>query len=147
MKTVITLDEQIARQFTGDALLARLSAAFGVVALLLACLGLYGVTSYAVSRRTREIGIRMAIGATRVEVVRSVIRGALGQLAVGLAIGVPAALGVARLLQSQLYGIGIYDPMSFLGALVLLGASAVLASFIPARRASSLDPIRALRIE
>ena len=147
VKTVITLDEQIARQFTGDALLARLSAAFGVVALLLACLGLYGVTSYAVSRRTREIGIRMAIGATRVEVVRSVIRGALGQLAVGLAIGVPAALGVARLLQSQLYGIGIYDPMSFLGALVLLGASAVLASFIPARRASSLDPIRALRIE
>jgi len=108
---------------------------------------LYGVTSYAVSRRTREIGIRIAIGATRVEVVRSVIRGALGQLAAGLAIGVPAALGVARLLQSQLYGIGIYDPMSFLGALVLLGASAVLASFIPARRASSLDPIRALRID
>ena len=147
VKSVVTLDDQIARQFTGDALLARLTAAFGVVAVLLACLGLYGVTAYAVSRRTREIGIRMAIGATRVEVVRDVIRGALGQLAIGFAVGLPAALGVARLLQSQLFGVGIYDPTSFGGAFVLLGVSAVLASFIPARRAATLDPIRALRID
>jgi ABC-type antimicrobial peptide transport system permease subunit len=147
VKTVITLDEQIARQFTGDALMARLTAAFGIVALLLACLGLYGVTAYAVSRRTREIGIRMAIGATRAEVLGTVVRGALVQLAIGLAIGLPAAIATARLLRSQLFGIGIYDPLSFGGSLVLLGLAAVAASLVPARRAASMDPVRALRIE
>lgn len=147
VKTVITLDEQIARQFTGDALMARLTAAFGSVALLLACLGLYGVTAYSVSRRTREIGIRMAVGASRAEVLRNVIRGALIQLAIGLAIGLPAALGAARLLQSLLFGIGAYDIVSFGGSIGVLALAALLASFIPARRAASMDPVRALRVE
>jgi macrolide transport system ATP-binding/permease protein len=147
VERVMTLDEQIARQFTGDALMARLTAAFGVMALLLACLGLYGVTAYSVSRRTREIGIRMAIGANRGDVLKGIIRGALVQLAIGLAIGFPAAIAAAQLLRSQLFGIGAYDPVSFGGSLVLLGAAAILAALIPARRAATLDPVRALRVD
>jgi predicted permease len=147
VKTVITLDEQIARQFTGDALLARLTAAFSIVALLLACLGLYGVTAYSVTRRTREIGIRMAIGATHGDVLRSVVRSALAQLAIGLAVGLPVAFVVARLLRSQLFGVGTYDPLSFATSIVVLGLAATIASLIPARRAASMDPVRALRIE
>jgi predicted permease len=147
VKTVITLDEQIARQFSGDALLARLTAVFGVVALLLACLGIYGVTAYSVSRRTREIGIRMAIGANRGDVLMGVVRDALRQLAIGLAIGLPAALAVAWLLRSLLFGIGTYDAVSFGGSVALLGLSALLAAAIPARRAATMDPVRALRIE
>jgi macrolide transport system ATP-binding/permease protein len=144
---VSTIDEQIARLFAGDHLLARLTAAFGVVALLLACLGLYGVTAYSVTRRTREIGIRIAIGATHTDVLQQVIRTALIQLAIGCAFGLPAAIGAARLLRSQLFGIGIYDPVSFAASIALLGIAAVLASLIPARRAATMDPVRALRIE
>jgi len=147
VEDVISQDEQIARQFALENLTARLTAAFGVMALLLACLGLYGVTAYSVTRRTREIGIRMAIGASRTEVLRSVMRTALVQLAIGLAIGLPAAVAGARLLRSQLFGIDVYDPVSFGGSLVLLGAAAVLPSLIPARRAATMDPVRALRVE
>jgi predicted permease len=144
---VTTIDDQISQQFAGEDLLARLTGAFGFIALLLACLGLYGVTAYSVTRRTREIGIRMAIGATHGEVVRSIVRTALVQLAIGLAIGLPAAIGVARLLRSQLFGIDVYDPVSFGGSLALLAAAALLASVIPALRAAAMNPARALRVE
>jgi len=144
---VTTIDEQIARQFAGDNLLARLTATFGFVALLLACLGLYGVTAYSVTRRTREIGIRMAIGATHAEVLRSIVRTALVQLAIGLAIGLPADVAVARLLRAQLFGIDVYDPVSFGGSIAVLGMASLLASLIPALRAAAMDPARALRVE
>jgi ABC-type antimicrobial peptide transport system permease subunit len=127
--------------------MARLTALFGLIAVLLACIGLYGVTAYSVTRRTREIGIRMAIGAGRREVLLGVLRSALVQLAIGLALGLPAAVAAARLLRTQLYGIGFYDPASFAGAVAVLGAAAVLAALIPARRAATMDPVRALRIE
>jgi ABC-type antimicrobial peptide transport system permease subunit len=120
---------------------------FGVLALILASVGLYGITSYTVARRTSEIGLRMALGANRSNVVKLVLRGALLQIAIGLAIGIPIALLGGRYLGSQLYGVHIYDPFSMVFAVLGLSLSAALAGFIPARRASSLEPMEALRIE
>ncbi|MGZ8255832.1 MAG: FtsX-like permease family protein, partial [Burkholderiaceae bacterium] len=124
-----------------------LTVAFGAVALLLACLGLYGVTTYSVSRRTREIGIRMAMGATRGGVLNTILSGALLQLAAGLALGIPAALVAGRLLQANLFGVSAHDPATLVGSIAVLAVSAVVAAVIPARRAATLDPVRALRIE
>jgi len=121
--------------------------AFGGVALLLACLGLYGVTAYAVTRRTREIGIRMAVGASRGQVLATVLRGALLQVAIGVMIGVPAVFFAARLLRSMLFGVSEHDPAVLLTALAVLGLSAVAAALIPARRAATMDPVTALRVE
>jgi macrolide transport system ATP-binding/permease protein len=142
-----SLNEQLARNFNQDRLIARLTELFGLLALVLACLGLYGVTSYSVARRTREIGIRMALGAQRTNVLGLVLRGVMGQLAFGLAIGIPAALAGGRLLASQLYGVKSHDPVILALAAVMLALSALLAGMIPARRAASIDPIEALRTE
>jgi predicted permease len=144
---VMTLDDQVGRAFTLERLIARLTLAFGMVALLLACLGLYGVTAYSVTRRTREIGIRMAIGASRGLVLRGVLRSALLQLAIGIAIGLPAAVVAGRLLQSNLFGVSAHDPVSLALAIASLGAAAIFAAIIPARRAAGMDPVRALRLE
>ncbi|HXW05946.1 MAG TPA: ABC transporter permease [Vicinamibacterales bacterium] len=146
-RSLVSMDEQIARAFTLERLVARLTLAFGAIALLLACLGLYGVTAYSVARRTREIGIRMAVGASRPRVLLAILRGALMQLAIGAAIGLPAALAAGRLLQEQLFQITPHDPAVLAGGLALLGATALMAGWIPALRAATMDPVRALRTD
>jgi predicted permease len=142
-----TFDQQIADRFTEDRLVARLTMLFGVLALLLATVGLYGVTAYTVARRTSEIGIRMALGADRNGVVATVLRSALFQTLLGLTIGVPVALLCVRFVQSQLYEIKGLDSAVLIVSILTLLFAATFAGLIPARRASSIDPARALRIE
>ena len=142
-----TFNAQVAVNFTQERLLARLTSLFGILALILASVGLHGVMSYFVARRTSEIGIRMALGATRPGVVSMVMRGALAQILIGLALGIPAALLTGHLIASQLYEVRGYDPLALAGAAVVLGLCAAVAGFIPARRAASIDPMNALRIE
>jgi len=144
---LLTLNEQVTRNFNQDRLIARLTELFGGLALVLACVGLYGVTAYAVAQRIGEIGIRMALGADRPRILGLVLRGALWQLGIGLAVGVPAALAGGRLLANQLYGVKSYDPAVLALAAAVLTACALLAGFVPAQRAASIDPIRALRVE
>ena len=142
-----TFDQQIADRFTEERMVARLTALFGALALLLATVGLYGVTAYAVARRTSEIGIRMALGANRTGVIAMVMRGALIQAALGLAIGIPAALLSMRLIESQLYDVKGMDNGVLLTSVLTLAVAACLAGLVPARRAASTDPARALRTE
>jgi macrolide transport system ATP-binding/permease protein len=147
VRTFRPMAEQVAGHFNLERLIARLTLAFGAAALLLACLGIYGVTSYAVTRRTREIGIRMAVGATRTRVLGTVLRGALVQLAAGVLVGVPAAIAAARLLESTLFGVSAADPLVLAAGLGVLGIAAAIAALLPARRAATMDPVRALRME
>ena len=142
-----TFDQQIAERFTEERMIARLTMLFGALALLLATIGLYGVTAYAVERRTPEIGIRMALGAERDSVVAMVLRGAMIQTALGLAIGIPVALLSVRFVKAQLYEITNADGSVLLGAIVTLAVAACIAGIIPARRAASIDPVLALRSE
>lgn len=142
-----SLDYQVADNFNKERLIARLTGLFGLLALVLASVGLYGITAYSVARRTSEIGVRMALGANRTHVVIMVLRTALLLVGVGLALGVPIALLGGRLMQNQLYGVHAYDPVTLCMAVVALGASAAVAGFIPARRAASTEPIKALRVE
>jgi ABC-type antimicrobial peptide transport system permease subunit len=142
-----SLDAQVADNFNGDRLVAQLTTLFGILALILASVGLYGVMSYFVARRTSEIGIRMALGATRSSVVSMVLRGVVVQVGVGLALGIPCALFAGHLMASQLYGVGGYDPWALAGATLVLAICATAAGFIPARRASSIEPMKALRTE
>jgi predicted permease len=148
--TVVDLrsfDAQIVDNFNGERLIARLTSLFAVLALVLASVGLYGVMSYFVVRRTSEIGVRMALGASRSGVLALVLRGALGQILIGLGVGLPAALLAGRLMASQLWGIGSYD-LSALGvAIIVLTICATAAGLIPARRAASIEPMHALRTE
>jgi predicted permease len=140
-------DAQVSGNFTQERLSARLTSLFGVLALILASVGLYGVMSYFVARRTSEIGIRMALGATRSSVVAMVMRGALWQILIGLAFGIPASLYAGYLMKSLLFGVDSYDPMAIAGAPILLILCAAAAGFIPARRAASIEPMQALRTE
>ena len=142
-----TFDDQIADRFTGDRMISRLSMFFGVLALLLATVGLYGVTAYSVVQRTPEIGIRMALGAERGGVIGMVLRGAMIQAALGLAIGVPVALSCVRFVKSQLYEITTADFSVMASAIGILALAAFIAGIIPARRAASIDPVRALRMD
>lgn len=144
---MVSFDEQVGRNFNQDRLIARLAELFGVLALILACVGLYSVTAYAVARRTNEIGIRMAMGAERTSILAWVMRSALGQVALGMAIGIPAAVAGGQVLADQLYGVKNYDPMIVGLAATVLVACALLAAAIPARRASGVDPMVALRYE
>ncbi len=144
---MVPLSEQLAGNFNQERLISRLAELYGALALVLACVGLYGVTSYAVARRTGEIGIRMALGANRSSVLRLVLRGAITQLGLGLVVGIPLALAGGRLLSSQLYGVTTRDPWTLGLATAVLAVSALAAAFVPARRAASIDPMRALRIE
>ena len=142
-----TFAGQVADQFAEQRMIARLTMLFGALALLLASLGLYGVTAYAVVQRTPEIGIRMALGAERGGVVAMVMRGALIQTALGLALGVPVALLCVRFIKSQLYEITSADAQVMTAAIVTLAIATCIAGIIPARRAASIDPARALRAE
>jgi len=138
---------QIDERFSDDRMISRLTMLFGGLALLLATIGLYGVTAYTVARRTSEIGIRMALGAERSGVVAMVMRGALLQTLLGLAIGVPIALLSVRFIKAQLYEITHADTTVLAGAVGALAVAALVAGFIPGRRAASIDPIQALRSE
>jgi len=142
-----TFDEQIADVFTNERRVARLTMLFGALALLLATIGLYGVTAYTVERRTSEIGIRMALGAERRGVIALVMRGALIQVALGMAIGIPTALLCVRFVESQLYEIKSVDASVMVIAIFTLVLAACIAGLIPARRAASTDPAQALRTE
>ena len=142
-----SLDQQVAGNFNEDRLIAQLTSLFGILALVIASVGLYGVMSYFVARRTSEIGIRMALGATRSSVISMVFRSALLQVILGLLIGIPTAIFAGHLVASQLYGVAAYDPFSLAGATLVLASCAVLAVFVPARRAASIDPMQALRID
>ncbi len=142
-----SFDAQVAGNFTQERLIAQLTSLFGILALILASVGLYGVMSYFVACRTGEIGIRMALGATRSSVVAMVMRGVLWQVLVGLCLGIPAALYAGYLMKSLLYGVGSYDWTALAGAPFMLVLCATAAGFIPARRASSIEPMKALRIE
>jgi macrolide transport system ATP-binding/permease protein len=142
-----TFDAQIADRFNDDRMIARLTMLFGGLALVLAAVGLYGVTAYTVARRTSEIGIRMALGAERSGVVAMVMRGAMIQTLLGLAIGIPVALVCVRFVKAQLYEISNADPSVVAFAILTLAAAACVAGLIPARRAASIDPMRALRVE
>jgi len=148
--TVIDLrsfQAQVAGNFNQERLIARLTGLFGILALILASIGLYGVMSYFVARRTSEIGIRMALGASRSSVVSMVLRGVVVQIGLGLVLGIPAALLAGHLIASMLYGVLAYDPLALVEATTVLALCAALAGYIPARRAASIEPMRALRIE
>ena len=142
-----TFQQQIDDRFTSERLIARLTSLFGLLALLLAAIGLYGVTAYTVVRRTPEIGIRMALGAARGRVVGAVLRGAMLQAVAGLAIGIPVAVFCVRYVKSQLYEITSVSLPVMAVAIAVLVLAAAVAGIIPARRAASIDPARALRIE
>ncbi len=142
-----TLAEAVGRSLAEEKLLAKLAGFFGALALLLATIGLYGVISYSVARRTNEIGIRMALGARPAAILRGVLGESLAMTAAGLALGLVAALGCGRLVVNQLYGVTPGDPLLIGGAAVILIATAVAASFLPARQAALVDPLIALREE
>jgi len=145
--SIRTLKEQVAGQFKQPRLIARLTSFFGVLALILASIGVYGVMAYNVGSRTNEIGVRMALGADRGDVFSLIIRGALALISFGLLPGIPLALAAGRFLGNQLYGINQYDPTIIALAILVLGSSALAAALIPAFRASSILPIQALRAD
>ena len=142
-----TFNEQIELRTTQNVLVSRLSGAFGLIALALASVGLYGLTAYQVGRRTSEIGVRMALGADRFSILKLVLRGAFLQVGIGLAIGVPLAFGGKALLASQLFGLGKVEPAILTVSVLALMLSALVASMVPARRAAAIDPMQALRTE
>jgi predicted permease len=142
-----TMEEHIGVMFFPARMAALLLGFFGVVALVLATVGLYGVVSFSVSRRTREVGIRMSLGADRRAVLAMVVRGALGVVAVGGVAGFALAFGLAQLIRQFLFGIGPEDPLTLIGVPLLLAAVATLAAYLPGRRASRVDPVEALRRE
>jgi predicted permease len=142
-----TQEEQIRRTLGAERMFAGVVGSFGTIAALLAAIGLYGVMAYAVTRRTNEIGIRLALGAGRASVQWMVLRDSLWMVAIGLAVGIPAALALTQVVRQNLYGIKPNDPASFVGAGALMVAVAAVAGWIPARRAAGVDPMRALRCE
>jgi predicted permease len=145
--SVRTLQQQLDRSFDQQRAVASLAGLFGIVALVLAAIGLYGVTAYSVAQRTNEIGIRMALGADRGKVVEMVLHGAFRRVVVGLLLGLPLAVGAGRLLSAQLYGVQFWDPLALGVAAVSLAACAFVAALIPAARAASISPMNALRAE
>jgi putative ABC transport system permease protein len=139
--------EVIHADFAQQNMIATLTWLFGAVGLVLAAVGLYGVTAYGVEQRTSEIGVRMAIGARRGSVMAMVVRGAFWHVGIGLALGIPAAIGAGYLMATQLFGVTPWDPLMLLGAALLLVLAALIAAAIPARRATRVDPMIALRHE
>jgi predicted permease len=145
--SVRTMQEQVDRSFDQQRAVASLAGLFGIIALVLAAIGLYGVTAYSVAQRTSEIGLRMALGADRGKVVEMVLSGALRRIVIGLVLGLPLAVGAGRLLAAQLYGVRFWDPLALGVAAMSLGACAFCAAMIPAVRAAAIAPMAALRGE
>lgn len=144
---VLPMQNQVADSFEQERTVAQLAGMFSILALVLAAIGLYGVTAYSVAQRINEIGVRMALGANRLNVLRLVLRGALMQTLIGLAIGVPVAIAAAKLLGSKLYRVSVWDPVALTISVAILLLCAFFAATIPARRAASVDPMKALRTE
>jgi predicted permease len=142
-----TLDQQVARSLNTERMLAALSGAFGAIALVLSLIGLYGVMSFVVTRRTREIGIRLALGATGGSAIRLMLRDAVAMIAAGVAIAVPCVAALGKLVHSQLFGVTATDPATVAAAALVLAVGALAAAFIPAWRASNVSPTDALRLE
>ena len=142
-----TLQTQLDETLSTERLIATLSAVFGALATVLAALGLYGVMAFAVARRTKEIGLRMALGAAKGSVLWLVLREVLLLLGAGLFVGIPCAYLFSRYVSSQLFGVKPTDPSTCIAAVVILAAVAALSGFVPARRASAIDPLTALRHE
>ena len=141
------MSAQVSESLYVERMVAALSVAFGALATMLAAIGLYGVMSYAVARRTREIGIRMALGAERGGVMWLVLKEVAALAALGVVVGLAGALYLTRQVQSQLFGLSPHDPATLAGAMTLLLAVALVAGFIPARRATTIDPLVALKAE
>jgi ABC-type antimicrobial peptide transport system permease subunit len=142
-----TIPQLVDGQLVREKLVAKLSSFFGTLAVLLAAVGLYGLMAYAVLRRTQEIGIRVALGATRSDLVWMVLRETLTLVGVGVVIGIPAALGLAPIVSSMLFGIMPTDPVMISVAVLVMSVVATLAGYLPARRASLVGPLSALRRE
>jgi putative ABC transport system permease protein len=130
-----------------DYFVARLASAFGLLAIVLAGVGLYGIMAFTVARRTRDIGIRMTLGASPALILRQILGETVTLMLIGIAVGVPIALGGTRLIRSMLFRLGAADPIALVAACTILAAIAAAASYIPARRASRVDPMVALRYE
>ena len=145
--SIRTMNALVSDTLQTDLFIEQLSGFFGLLAVLLASVGLYGLMAYTVARRTRDIGIRMALGAAPSDVLRQVLRESLLLVAIGIAVGVPVALAGARLIRSMLFGLGFADPIVIFAAAALLAIVAALAGFFPAHRASRVDPMVALRYE
>jgi len=147
VQSLLTLDQQIDERLKQERLFAQLSTVFGWLALVLASVGLYGVRSYSVSRRTSEIGIRIALGATRGQIIALVMRETAALTAAGVLVGLAAGLALSQLIRSMLFGLAPHDPATFAGAALVLIAVAAAAGYLPALRASRVDPMAALRLE
>jgi len=147
INSVRTLEEQVELTFDQERAVASLAGLFGAVALLLAAVGLYGVTAYTVAQRTNEIGLRMALGADQTRVLQLVLGGAFRRVLIGLVLGLPLAIGAGRLISSQLYGVSFWDPLALMMAASSLTLCAFLAAIIPASRAAAISPMSALRME
>jgi predicted permease len=145
--SVRTMQQQIDLSFDQERAVASLAGLFGIVALILAAIGLYGVTAYTVAQRTNEIGIRMALGATRAKVIQLILQGAFSRVGIGLILGLPLAVGAGRLISSELYGVSFWDPLALIVAAGALAVCAFFAAIIPAGRAASISPFSALRSE
>jgi putative ABC transport system permease protein len=137
----------VKEQFNDQEILVQLTSAFGILALTLAAIGLYGVTAYSVAQRTSEIGIRMALGADRGGILQMVLRSAFLQAGIGLVIGMPAAIFGGRFMASMLYHVKTWDPLVLIATTAILAIAAFLAAVIPAQRAASVEPMTALRVE
>jgi predicted permease len=147
INSIRTMQQQIELSFDQERAVASLAGLFGTVALILAAIGLYGVTAYSVAQRTNEIGIRMALGADRPKVLRLILGGAFKRVLIGLILGLPLAVGAGRLLSAQLYGVSSWDPFALSVAAGALAICSFFAAIIPANRAASISPMNALRIE
>ena len=145
--SVRTMEEQVGLSFDQERAVATLAGLFGIVALALSAIGLYGVTAYSIMQRTNEIGIRMALGAGRGNVVQLILLGAFSRVLLGLILGLPLAVGAGRLISAQLYGVSPWDPLALTAAAGALALSSLLAAIIPAARAALISPMRALRTE
>jgi putative ABC transport system permease protein len=145
--TLITMDQQINDNLSTERMIALLAASFGVLATLLSAVGLYGVLAYATVQRTREIGIRIALGASRGAVARMVLSEVARLAGISIAVALPLAFVLGRLIKSQLFGISSADPLTLVVTTLLTGVAALLAAWIPTRRATRVDPMVALRYE
>ena len=145
--TLRTMDEQIAVSMANDRLIATLAVSFGLLATLMAAIGLYGVLAYSTAQRTREIGIRMALGARRRAVMRLVLGDVIWLAAISVAVTLPIALLLSRTLRSQLYNVSPADPLAIVTSLLLVTLVVIVSSLLPARRAAQVEPMKALRTE